>query len=77
MNEHEHEHMSKRAAVARLLGLSCSRHINERDVTAIQVATRALIKRIFDRERNWKRRHAAEATAPEETPPFNGEGGAE
>ena len=66
----EHEHMSKREAVARLLDLSRNRHIDEQDVTALQTAIRSLLKRIFDQERNWKRRHAAET-------PFNGEGGAE
>lgn len=33
------------------------------EVIALQMAFRALAKRMFDRERNFKRRHAAEANA--------------
>ena len=48
--------MSKREAVGRLLEISKSRDLGVDDVVAIQTAVRSLCKRIFDRERNLKRR---------------------
>lgn len=69
MNEHKQECMTRAEAVAVLIDLSRNRHIDERDVTALQMATRALLKKIFGSERNWKRRHAAETIVPEGTPP--------
>ena len=66
------EHMSKMEAVGILLQLAYKRTTTRDEVLAISVACRSTLKRFFDRERNWKRRHDAEIaaeTAPQEAPP--------
>lgn len=66
------EHMSKIEAVGILLKLAYKRTTTRDEVIAIQVACRSILKRFFDRERNWKRRHEAEIaaeTAAQEAPP--------
>ena len=57
------EHMSKMEAVGILLKLANKRTTTRDEVVAIQVACRSTLKRFFDRERNWKRRHEAETAA--------------
>lgn len=57
------EHMSKMEAVGILLKLANKRTTTCDEVVAIQVACRSTLKRFFDRERNWKRRHEAETAA--------------
>lgn len=64
------EHMSKMEAVGILLKLAYKRTTTRDEVVAIQVACKSTLKRFFDRERNWKRKHEAEIaveTAPQET----------
>ena len=55
-NMGRHRWMSKREAVFRLLEISKNRDLDLDDVIAIQTAVRSLCKRIFDSERNFKRR---------------------
>lgn len=57
------EHMSKMEAVGILLQLAYKRTTTRDEVLAIQVACKSTLKRFFDRERNWKRRHEAEIAA--------------
>ena len=57
------ECMSKMEAVGILLKLAYKRTTTRDEVLAIQVACRSTLKRFFDRERNWKRRHEAEIAA--------------
>ena len=59
----EQRWMSKKEAVGRLLEISGRRDLGVEDVIAIQTAVRSLCKRIFDKERWLKRRHAPEAVA--------------
>jgi hypothetical protein len=54
------EHMSKMEAVGILLKLAYKRTTTRDEVLAIQTACKSTLKRFFDRERNWKRRHEAE-----------------
>ena len=64
------ECMSKMEAVGILLKLANKRTTTRDEVIAIQVACKSTLKRFFDRERNWKRKHEAEIaveTAPQET----------
>ena len=72
-NGREAEHMSKIEAVGILLVLATKRKTTLDEVIAIQVACRSTLKRVFDRERNRKRRHQAEnadtAEAAEAAPP--------
>ena len=69
-NGREAEHMSKIEAVGILLVLATKRKTTLNEVIAIQVACRSTLKRVFDRERNRKRRHQAEnAETAEATPP--------
>ena len=66
------EHMSKMEAVGILLKLANKRTTTRDEVIAIQVACRSTLKRFFDLERNWKRKHEAEIaaeTAAQEAPP--------
>ena len=65
------DHMSKIEAVGILLRLAYKRTTTRDEVIAIQVACRSTLKRFFDRERNWKRRHEAEIaaeTSPQDAP---------
>jgi hypothetical protein len=57
------ENMSKMEAVGILLQLAYKRTTTRDEVLAIQVACRSTLKRFFDRERNWKRRHDAKIAA--------------
>ena len=57
------EHMSKIEAVGVMLKLAYKRTTTRDEVIAIQVVCRSTLKRFFDRERNWKRRHDAEIAA--------------
>lgn len=57
------EHMSKMEAVGILLQLAYKRTTTRDEVIAIQTACRSTLKRFFDRERNWKRKHEAEIAA--------------
>jgi hypothetical protein len=57
------EHMSKMEAVGIMLKLANKRTTTRDEVIAIQVVCRSTLKRFFDRERNWKRRHDAETAA--------------
>jgi len=57
------EHMSKMEAVGILLQLAYKRTTTRDEVLAIQVACKSTLKRFFDRERNWKRRHEVEIAA--------------
>ena len=57
------ECMSKMEAIGILLKLAYKRTTTRDEVLAIQVACRSTLKRFFDRERNWKRRHEAETAA--------------
>ena len=51
-----HRWMGKREAVGRLLEIAARRDLGVEDVIALQLAVRALCKRIFDSERHLKRR---------------------
>lgn len=64
--------MSKMEAIGILLKLAYKRTTTREEVIAIQTACRSTLKRFFDRERNWKRRHDAEIaaeTAAQDAPP--------
>ena len=68
MERGEDRHMSKVEAIYILGKLATSRRINVDGVIALQMGARALMKRHFDRQRNWERRraqrpHAAPSTA--------------
>ena len=66
------ERMSKMEAIGILLHLAYKRTTTRDEVLAIQVACRSTLKRFFDRERNWKRKHEAEIaaeTAAQDAPP--------
>ena len=56
-----HRWMSKREAVGRLLEIAARRDLGVDDVIAIQLAVRALCKRIFDSARHYKRRRERDA----------------
>jgi hypothetical protein len=59
----EDRYMSRPEAVYILGKLATSRRINVDGVIALQMGARALMKRHFDRQRNWaKRREAAQAS---------------
>ena len=66
------EHMSKIEAVGILLKLACKCTTTRDEVLAIQTVCKSTLKRFFDRERNWKRKHEAEIaaeTAAQDAPP--------
>ena len=59
----EYRYMSRPEAIYILGKLATSRRINVDGVIALQMGARALMKRHFDRQRNWaKRREAAQAS---------------
>ena len=60
MERGEDRHMSKVEAIYILGKLATSRRINVDGVIALQMGARALMKRHFDRQRNWARRREAE-----------------
>ena len=53
--------MTRPEALASLALLAQKKTTTLEEVVAIQIAVRCISKRIFDRERNFKRRHLAEA----------------
>ena len=55
--------MSRADALSVLANLAMKRDTTLEEVVAIQVAVRSVAKRMFDRERNFKRRHEREAEA--------------
>ena len=62
------QRMGKAEAIGVLAKLAQKKTTTLEEVIAIQVAVRSTAKRLFDRERNWKRRHEAQAayfTPPE------------
>ena len=56
MERGEDRYMSRPEAVYILGKLATSRRINEDGVIALQMGARSLMKRHFDRQRNWARR---------------------
>ena len=64
MNEEQNNptpRMTRPEALGALALLSQKKTTTLEEVVAIQIAVRFIAKRIFDRERNFKRRHLAEA----------------
>ncbi len=62
------QHMSKAEAIGILCKMAMRKDLSIDELIAIQCATRSTMKRLFDRERNWKRRHEAEIAAEFHTP---------
>ena len=73
MDNQDHNCMSKAEAVGILCSLAMRPELSRDEVIAIQTACRSTVKRLFDRERNRKRRNEARANGtsakPVETPP--------
>ncbi len=59
----EEARMSKAEAIGILAKLAMSKSLTLEQLIAIQVAMRSTMKRLFDRERNWKRRHERDGGA--------------
>lgn len=62
-NGNDNGRMSKAEAIGIIANLATRRDLTVEDVTALQVALRALAKRLFDHERCLKRKHAAQVAA--------------
>ena len=65
----EERYMSKIEAAHILARLATSRRVNTGGVVALQMGVRALMKRQFDRQRNYARRREAAAEATTTEPP--------
>lgn len=66
--------MGRATALGILARIAYRPDLTVEEVTALQMAARAVAKRHFEHERNWKRRHAALSAGagapPEEAPVF-------
>lgn len=62
-------YMSKPEAAYILCRMATSRKVDVSGVTALQMGVRSLMKRHFDRQRNWARRRARAAGEAEEKQP--------
>lgn len=69
MERGEERYMSKIEAAYILARLATSRRVNTGGVVALQMGVRALMKRHFDRQRNYARRREAAAEATTTEPP--------
>jgi len=57
------DHMGRPDAAAILCRMATSRKVNVNGVIALQMGVRSLLKRHFDRQRNWARRREQAANA--------------
>ena len=64
----EERPMSRPEAAYILAKLATSRRVNAGGVIALQMGARAILKRHFDRQRNWAKRRALRSAAPHPAP---------
>lgn len=64
----EERPMSRPEAAYILAKLATSRRVNAGGVIALQMGARAILKRHFDRKRNWAKRRALRSAAPHPAP---------